>query len=175
MSALQVRLLGIIAISFCNVVALAFPAVADPTDKAGWSVHTDPRKRAFLVYVPVKGGPRVLTIGCLRDVDSFTVMSSGLRIGANHETKATLALSSGTARYAVEGEVEPDLTTGMQTFNTDIDVDVKALRQISGALLPVLEGKGPVALTIGSAELTLPTAGLTQPLLRFKSICFGSR
>jgi hypothetical protein len=63
----------------------------------------------------------------------------------------------------------------MQTFNTDIDADVKALRQIGGVLLPVLEGKGPNALTIGSAELTLPTAGLTQPLLRFKMICFGSR
>jgi hypothetical protein len=75
-------------------------------------------------------------------------------------------LSSGAARYAVDGEVEPDQTTGMQTFNTDIDADVKALRQIGDILLPVLEGKGPIAL---------PTAGLTQPLLRFKTICFGSR
>jgi hypothetical protein len=46
---------------------------------------------------------------------------------------------------------------------------------ISGALLPVLEGKGPIALTVGSAEFTLPTTGLTQPLSRFKAICFGSR
>lgn len=74
----------------------------------------------------------------------------------------------------VEGEVDPDLMTGLRTFNTDIDADVKALRQISGALLPVLEGKGPIALAIGSVELTLPTTGLTQPLSRFKSICFGS-
>jgi hypothetical protein len=174
MTALRVRLLGMIAISICNVV-LALTAAADPADKAGWSVHTDPRKRAFLVYVPVKEGPRVLTIGCLRDVDSFTVMSSGLRTSADRETKATLALSSGTARYAVDGEVEPDPTTQMQTFNTDIDANVKALRQIGGALLPVLEGKGPITLTIGSAELTLPTTGLTQPLSRFKAICFGSR
>jgi hypothetical protein len=38
MTALQVRLLGIMAL-----VALAFPTVAEPADKAGWSVHTDPR------------------------------------------------------------------------------------------------------------------------------------
>ena len=171
----QVRLLGIMAISFCNVIALVLPTAADPGDKAGWSVHIDPRNRAFLHYVPAKDGSRVLTIGCLRDVDNFTVMSSGLRIGANNETKATLALSNGTARYAVDGEVEPDQATGMQAFNTDIDADAKALRQISGALLPVLEGKGPIALTVGSAEFTLPTTGLTQPLSRFKTICFGSR
>lgn len=138
-------------------------------------MHIDLRKRAFLIYVPVADGSRVLTIGCLRDVDNFTVMSSGLRIGANNETKATLAVSNGTARYAVDGEVEPDQATGMQAFNTDIDADAKVLRQISGTLLPVLEGKGPIALTVGSAEFTLPTTGLTQPLSRFKAICFGSR
>lgn len=175
MRTLQIRLLGIMAISFCNVIAFVLPTAADPGDKAGWSVHIDPRKRAFLIYVPVADGSRVLTIGCLRDVDNFTVISSGLRIGANNETKATLAVSNGTARYAVDGEVEPDQATGMQAFNTDIDADAKALRQISGALLPVLEGKGPIALTVGSAEFTLPTTGLTQPLSRFKAICFGSR
>ena len=163
------------AISFCNVIALVLPTAADPGDKAGWSVHIDPRKRAFLIYVPVADGSRVLTIGCLRDVDSFTVMSNGLHIGANNGTKATLAVSNSTARYAVVGDVEPDQATGMQTFNTDIDADAKALRQIGGTLLPVLEGKGPIALTVGSAEFTLPTTGLTQPLSRFKTICFGSR
>ena len=111
MPALHVRLLGILAILFCNVIALALPADADAGDKAGWSVQTDPRKRAFLHYVPVKDGPRVLMIGCLRDVDSFTVMSSGLQIGAN-ETKAILALSNGASRYAVEGGVEPDADAG---------------------------------------------------------------
>lgn len=105
-------------------------------------MHIDLRKRAFLIYLPVADGSRVLTIGCLRDVDNFTVMSSGLHIGANNETKATFAVSIGTARYAVDGEVEPDQATGMQAFNTDIDADAKVLRQISGTLLPVLEGKG---------------------------------
>ena len=129
MRTLQVRLLGIIAISFCNLTALVLPTAADPGDKAGWSVHIDPRNRAFRIYVPVAGGSRVLTIGCLRDVNNFTVISTGLRISANNETKATLAVSNGTARYAVDGEVEPDQSTGMQTFNTDIDADAKALRQ----------------------------------------------
>ena len=56
MRTLQVRLLGIMAISFCNVIALVLPTAADPGGKAGWSVHIDPRKRAFLIYVPVADG-----------------------------------------------------------------------------------------------------------------------
>ena len=136
MRTLQVRLLGIMAISFCNVIALFSRRWPTPaTRRVG---------RCISIRAIVR----------LRDVDNFTVMSSGLRIGANNETKATLALSNGTARYAVDGEVEPDQATGMQAFNTDIDADAKVLRQISDALLPVLEGKGPIALMVGSAEFT---------------------
>src|SRR5262245_38601583 len=50
------------------------PAVADKGDKAGWSLTTDPRKRAFLKFVPTNDGPRILVLGCLRDVDSFMVL-----------------------------------------------------------------------------------------------------
>ena len=47
------------------------PAAADPGDKAGWSIGTDPRKRVFLHWVAKADGPRLLTVACLRDVDSF--------------------------------------------------------------------------------------------------------
>jgi hypothetical protein len=69
----EISILAITAISVCTVLALAHPAKADQGDKAGWSVAVDPRKRAFLYYVPAEDGARVLTIGCLRDVDSFTI------------------------------------------------------------------------------------------------------
>ena len=57
------------------LVATLAPLAADTGDKKGWSVVTDPRKRAFLFWTPAANGPRVLTFGCLRDVDSFTVLS----------------------------------------------------------------------------------------------------
>lgn len=170
----RVRLAGT-ALLFCSVVALAHPARAESADRAGWSVSVDPRKRAFLHYVPENGGDRVLTIGCLRDVDSFTVMSEGLTLGIDPKKKATLMLANGAARYAIDGEVEAGAMRGTPTFSAETDADRAALRQIGLSLLPVLEGKGQLTLSVGSAQLTLPTSGLTAPLSRLKTVCFGSR
>jgi hypothetical protein len=73
----------ITATAVASVIELGTSAVADSGDKPGWSVLTDPRRRAFLIFVPAADGPRVLTLGCLRDVDSFTVLSRGFRTVAN--------------------------------------------------------------------------------------------
>jgi hypothetical protein len=167
--------LDLAAVISVTLIALAPPAKADQGDKAGWSVSIDPRKRAFLHYVAVMDGGRVLTIGCLRDVDSFTIFSTGLKTGLNSNATATLNLSNGAARYAVEGKVEIDQETSTQTFDVDIDADANGLRKIGETLLPVLQGSGPITLSVGAVELTLPTAGLSQSLSRFKSICQGFR
>lgn len=151
--------------------ALALPAKADQGGKEGWSVSIDPRKRAFLHYVPAKGDARVLTIGCLRDVDSFTILSTGLKTGINNDAAATLSLSSGATRYAVDGKIEVDPTTEVQTFDVDIDADANGLRKIAARLLPVLQSGSPITLSIGAAELSLPTSSLAQPLSRFMSTC----
>jgi len=169
----QSRLLAVMAAFVLTALAFAPPTKADKGDKAGWSVIVDPRKRAFLYYVPTKDEARILTIGCLRDVDSFTVFSSGLKTGINNDTAATLSLSSGTAKYAVDGKVETDQATGTQTFDIDIDADTKELRKIGARLLPVLQSSEPITLSIGAVELTLSASGLAQPLSRFKMICLG--
>jgi hypothetical protein len=170
-----IRLFGIAAVSICALLAFAQSAKADPGDKTGWSVNVDPRKRAFLYYVLSENDPRILTIGCLRDVDSFTIVSNGLKTGVNSGTPATLSLSNGKAQYDVDGNVETDQATGTQTFDIDIDADAVDLRKIAARLLPVFEGNGPIILRVGAAELALSTSGLAQPLSRFKMICLGNR
>jgi hypothetical protein len=86
-----------------SLVATLAPLAAGTGDKKGWSVVTDPRKRAFLIWTPAANGPRVLTFGCLRDVDSFTVLSEDT-IGRSTGV-ATLTVSNGTARFEVAGDV----------------------------------------------------------------------
>ncbi len=157
-----------------GMVELATSAVADPGDKEGWSVLTDPRRRAFLIYVPAADGPRLLTLGCLRDVDNFTVIAAGLP-GMPASASATLVLENGEASYVVHGEVGADRIDGKPAFEADINADATALRTIAGSLLPVLERGTSMLLTVGSAKQKIPLAGVVGPLRRFKSICFAKR
>jgi hypothetical protein len=164
------------------LVATLAPLAAGTGDKKGWSVVTDPRKRAFLFWTPAANGPRVLTFGCLRDVDSFTVLSEdtmGRGVGA-----AMLTVSNGTARFEVAGDVEPDSVVGRPTFTGELPGDRKSLRDIAARLLPVLTGREDIRYQIESSgerhdgskgENAISTAGLAEPLARFKSICFGAR
>ena len=147
------------------------PAVADKGDKAGWSLTTDPRKRAFLKFVPTKDGPRILVLGCLRDVDSFMVLSEQ---GVASTQTVVLTLSNGTIRYTVEGKIEPDgAGVGQVGFVSEFDANAKARPQLRVRLLPVLESKGPIAMTLGSISRELPASDLSAPLRGFKSVCFG--
>lgn len=147
-------------------------AIADPGDKAGWSTMTDPRQRAFLMFVPEKDGPRILMFGCLRDVDSFAVYSTGLDLRA--AANAELSLVNGTASYRVRGEIAPDGLSPEPTFSyEDFDADRAALQRIKTALMPVFKEPGPVKLTVGTASRELPLTGLKPALDRFSAICFG--
>jgi hypothetical protein len=163
------RWIAIAVLSAC----VSLPARQTSAQEAGWSTSTDPRKRIFLSYRPAKDGPRTLLLGCLRDVDTFTIMSEGVADAASSGQKAMLTLANGAGRYAVDGEVSPDPDTGTPSFSTDIDLDAQTVRQLRSGLLPVLEGKGAIQLSMGSAYRELPMAGLPAALKRFKSVCFG--
>jgi hypothetical protein len=168
-------LLAIMAATFVMFAGAVSPASADQGDKQGWSLGSDPRKRVFLRFVPANDGPRVLVLGCLRDIDSFIVLSEQ-DIGIGHGQAATLTLANGAARFVVEGKFEGDgAGVGRPGFASEIDADGKALQQIRPKLIPVLEGKGPMVLSVGSASRELPVAGLAKPLSGFKSVCFGQR
>jgi hypothetical protein len=160
--------IGLLAV----MAATAAPVVrADEGDKPGWSFTSDPRKRAFLKYVAERDGPRLLLLACLRDADMFSVYSTGL--SNSNAPDVTLSLANGGASYAVSGAVEPDGLSRQPTFTYETDADAKALQQVKAALMPVLAGKGPIAVKVGAAARDLPIAGLSGPLQRFNSICFG--
>lgn len=168
-------LLATMTATFAMLAGTVSPASADQGDKQGWSLGSDPRKRVFLSFVPSNDGPRVLVLGCLRDVDSFIVLSEQ-DIGIGHGQAATLTLANGAARYVVEGKFDRDGGgVGRPGFAGEIDGDRKALQQIRAKLIPVLEGKGPMVLSVGSTSRELPVAGLAKPLSGFKSVCFGQR
>ncbi len=83
-------LLAIMAAPFAMFAGAVSPASADQGDKQGWSLGSDPRKRVFLRFVPANDGPRVLVLGCLRDIDSFIVLSEQ-DIGIGHGREGTAA------------------------------------------------------------------------------------
>jgi hypothetical protein len=175
MRAFRRWLLAMMAITFAMFAGAFSPASADPGDKQGWSLGSDPRKRVFLTFVPANDGPRVLVMGCLRDVDLFIVLSEQ-DIGIGDGQATTLTLANGAARYVVEGKFERDgVGVGQPSFAGEVDADGKALQQIRPKLVPVLEGKGPMVLSVGSTSRELPVAGLAKPLSGFKSVCFGQR
>ncbi|MFH1341891.1 MAG: hypothetical protein ABIL01_11915 [Pseudomonadota bacterium] len=152
--------------------------MADRDDKAGWSVNTDPRRRAFLQWVDGEGGPRVLMLGCLRDAGTFTTMSYS--VGEHDEIeRVKLTLSNGQASFTVNGQTAPYPAMDRSSFISDINVTDKQLRTIGRQLLPVLEGTSDIRMTIdpGSATgaaktVTIPIAGIAPALKRFRTVCF---
>lgn len=164
-------------IALALAMAALTSASADPGDKAGWSVLTDPRQRAFLLWVPEPDGPRVLMLACLRDAGTFTAMSDA--VGASDEfARAKLTLSNGAARFEVDGRITRYPRSGRSSFISDLDVNAEQLRALGHKLVPVLEAPGDLTLTIapsdGRAVRTrqIPIAGLAAVLGRFRDVCF---
>jgi len=155
-------------------------ALADDGDPAGWSVRTDPRKRAFLIVTDRAGGPRLLTIACLRDVESFGLYASGLPGLAGDAEGVRLTLRAGGATFEVTGSISPDPLSNAPSFSHDDDIEGPARKALAGRLLPVLKASGPLVVTVGdgpSREIPLADRpqlkGVATPLATFEKICFG--
>jgi hypothetical protein len=156
------------------------PARADEEDPAGWSMTTDPRRRAFLHYVAEAGGPRLFDFGCLRDVDEFFLYAKAVP-GAVAGTGVELRLLVADAEWSISGEVVAT-ADGETTFMVERDGDARAMKKMGAGLMKVLSAPGPVVLQIGNSDtvdLTLeplpPRAGIGPFLGRFEKICFGSK
>ncbi|MBT9290434.1 hypothetical protein [Prosthecodimorpha staleyi] len=149
-------------------------AQADPGDKAGWSIGTDPRKRVFLHYVAEKDGRRELTLACLRDVDSFDVYTAGL-IPKRPDGEAKLTLRSGGGSIDFQGSIGDGDDGGVTSrFEANIEADAATRKSLRATLLPVLAGAGPIQLKLASREIVLaPSGPPAAAIKRFESICFG--
>ncbi|MCE1235795.1 MAG: hypothetical protein LWW93_05490 [Hyphomicrobiales bacterium] len=161
------------------LVGLAPSVHADDGDRAGWSVGTDPRRRAFLHYTPSEGGPRLLTIACLRDADEFAIYAQGFPGLKSVAGPAELALLVADAEFRIAGRVETD-GFGVLGFTGYRDLDAASLKALKKELLPVLEAPGPIVAAIEPfdpmqipLEEELPRHGVAEPLKTFVKICFG--
>jgi hypothetical protein len=154
-----------------SAVAAALPAWADKGDPQGWSIETDPRKRAYLRFVEEPDGPRVLLFACQRDTNVLGIYSAGLVEGVARS--AMMSLQNGKAKYGLRGQTGVDDASGYPVFAYQTDLDATALKFLQAELMPILQGKGPIMITIGEIKHQVPVAGLAGPLKQFQSICFG--
>lgn len=150
---------------------------ADDGDPAGWSVLTDPRGRAFLVATETAGGPRLLTVACLRDVDEVTVYAEVPGLVAGHEGVA-LRLAVADADWDLVATA--DAIDGRVVATAEAADGAAARRALESRLTRILTAPGPLVVSAegaGVVEIPLealpPRAGVARPLARFRTICFG--
>jgi hypothetical protein len=147
------------------------PAAANMGDRQGWSYLVDQQRRTLLIYAAAKDGPRSLTMACQHE--TFEILLEDVGNVRTAVTGSILTLANGAARYEAKGEIGFFAST--KSFDSNTIADAGTLRRIRDTLVPVLEGPGPLVLTLGSLKRELPVAGLAEPLKRFKTACFDSR
>ena len=168
------------AVTVASILPAPPVAIADEGDPAGWSMVTDPRRRAFLHYTAEAGGPRLFDFGCLRDVDEFFLYVPAMP-GTTAGEGAELRLMVADAEWSITGEVVTG-DAGQKTFRVEKDADAREMKKMGVGLMKALSAPGPVVLLVGNGdtvEITLeplpPRAGIAPYLGRFEKICFGSK
>jgi hypothetical protein len=157
---------------FLGVVCGVSVAAAEDVP-AGWSVDVKP-KRAVMSYAAEANGPRLLIVACMRDTEEFGMYSTGLMDGAKpHGGILTMSLTTGGLKYTVRGEPGIDNMTNQPAFSYETNIDARALGLVRTELMPLLQSKGPLAVTIGKQERKVPLAGIAEPLRKFSAVCFG--
>lgn len=137
----------------------------------GWSIDLKP-KRAILSYAPEKDGPRYLIVACLRDSDEIGIYSTG--IGApSSKPVVVMGLTNAGRKYSVRGDMGMDNLTNQPAFRYETNIDSRALSIFRTEFMPMLNGKGPLTVTIGDKSQEVPLAGVAEPLKKFSAACFG--
>jgi hypothetical protein len=139
---------------------------------AGWSIDTSKPKRAIMSYAAEKDGPRLLIVACLRDSEELGLYSTGIT-AASSKPVVTMALTNAGRRYTVRGDVGMDGLTSQPAFRYETNIDSRALSIFRAEFMPMLNGKGPLTVTIGDKSQALPLAGVAEPLKKFSAACFG--
>jgi len=160
-------------IVFGGIALIGTAALATAQDiPAGWSVDTSKPKRAILSYAPEAKGPRHLIVACLRDSEEIGIYSTG--IGApSSKPVVVMGLTNAGRRYSVRGDMGMDNLTNQPAFRYETNIDSRALGIFRAEFMPMLNGKGPLTVTIGDKSQQLPLAGVAEPLKKFSATCFG--
>ena len=168
------RHFAIKALAVFVVVASGATAAAAEDTPAGWSIDATKPKRAVMSYAAENNGPRLLIVACMRDTEEFGMYSTGLMEGAKpHGGILTMQLTTGGLKYTVRGEPGIDNASGQSAFSYETNIDARALGLVRSELMPLLQSKGPLTVTIGKNAKQVPLTGISEPLKKFSVICFG--
>jgi len=168
------RRLGFIVFVACLCVKAGVSLAATDEIRGSWSLDTTKPKQAILSYTAEDKGPRLLIVACLRDTEEFGMYSTGMMAGVQpHGGILTMQLVSGGMKYTVRGEPGIDNASKEPAFSYETNIDSRALGLVRTELMPLLQSKGPLVVTIGKQERKLPLAGIAEPLKKFSAICFG--
>jgi hypothetical protein len=159
--------------AFVGVACVTSAAAAEDTP-AGWSIDLKKPKRAIMSYAAEANGPRLLIIACMRDTEEFGMYSTGLMEGAKpHGGILTMQLTTGGLKYTVRGEPGIDNASGQPAFSYETNIDSRALGLVRSELMPLLQSRGPLTVTIGKNAKQVPLTGIAEPLKKFSAACFG--
>ena len=153
------------------VAALLASAASAQDIPAGWSVDLKPR-RAILSYAPEANGPRQLIVACLRDSEEIGIYSTGIATPSSKPV-VVMGLTNAGRKYSVRGDMGMDNLTNQPAFRYETNIDNRALGIFRAEFMPMLNGKGPLTITIGEKSEQLPLTGVAEPLKRFSAACFG--
>ena len=161
---------GLVRLAVGMVAAFSASALAQEIP-AGWSVETKP-KSAILTYAPEKDGPRYLIVACLRDTEEIGIYSTGIGVPSSKPV-VVMGLTNAGRKYSVRGDMGQDNVSHQPAFRYETNIDSRALSIFRAEFMPMLNGKGPLTVTIGDKSQQVPLAGVAEPLKKFSATCFG--
>jgi hypothetical protein len=84
-----------------------------------------------------------------------------------------LSMTNAGRRYSVRGEMGMDNITNQPAFRYETNIDSRALGIFRAEFMPMLNGKGPLTITVGDKSQQVPLTGVAAPLQKFSATCFG--
>jgi len=156
----------------CAAVATLAGTACASAQEGGWAIDTSKPRRAILSYTAEKDGPRLLIVACLRDSDEIGLYSTGIA-GPSAKPVVVMGLTNGGRKYSVRGDMGMDNLTNQPAFRYETNIDSKALGIFRAEFMPMLNGKGPLTITVGDKSQQVPLTGVAAPLQKFSATCFG--
>jgi hypothetical protein len=107
----------------------------------------------------------------LRDNDEIGLYSTG--IGApSSKPVGRDGLTNGAQIQRARRHGQDNMTSSRRSATRPTSTN-RALGIFRAEFMPMLNGKGPLTVTVGDKSQQLPLAGVTAPLQKFSATCFG--
>lgn len=154
---------GLIIAATLFFVALSQCGGARAEESLVWTEKSD-EGRASLAYGPLDPAKTPLfLLTCFNNMSVAVLEIFGIIEGARPGQPLTIALSAGTAKLSLQGEVSVDDATSSM-FAEANEVKVKPV-------LEVLRASGPLAVNLGLTNKTLSDQGRADAVEKFDQAC----